>query len=70
MTPQSRAGIVVDICTGCKGVWLDPGELDLIELHQNPANKNMPVTVANNSRGLLPPGESEYLFWRRLGGME
>jgi len=25
---RERDGVVVDVCLGCKGVWLDRGELD------------------------------------------
>ena len=27
---QEHSGIVIDVCPGCKGVWLDRGELDKI----------------------------------------
>ena len=27
-----RNGIEIDYCTECRGVWLDPGELDKISL--------------------------------------
>lgn len=70
MLPQARAGIVIDICPGCKGVWLDPGEIDLVEMRQNPANRNAPARTTLCPRGFLPPGESELRFWRRLGDAE
>jgi uncharacterized protein len=28
LRPIERAGIEIDICPGCKGIWLDSGELD------------------------------------------
>lgn len=70
MTPQSRAGITVDICLKCKGVWLDPGEIDILEM-QGDVSKNYAAEALSLSRpGLLTPGLSERLFWRSLGGLE
>lgn len=35
MKEVDRSGVMVDICPGCKGVWLDRGELDkLISLSE------------------------------------
>lgn len=28
LVERTRAGVAIDICTGCSGVWLDRGELD------------------------------------------
>ncbi len=28
MRPQERQGVVIDVCTNCRGVFLDRGELD------------------------------------------
>ena len=35
MREQERSGILVDICPGCRGVWLDRGELDKIIAEEN-----------------------------------
>ena len=32
---QERSGILVDVCPGCRGVWLDRGELDKIIAEEN-----------------------------------
>lgn len=31
LKPTKHGHIMIDVCTGCKGVWLDPGELEMIE---------------------------------------
>jgi hypothetical protein len=37
MKEVERLGVSIDICPGCKGVWLDRGELDkLIAVSQQP----------------------------------
>jgi Zn-finger nucleic acid-binding protein len=28
LVERTRAGVAIDICSGCSGVWLDRGELD------------------------------------------
>ena len=30
LTMSERSGIEIDYCPQCRGVWLDPGELDKI----------------------------------------
>ena len=30
LTVQDRQGVEIDVCTRCRGVWLDRGELDKI----------------------------------------
>jgi Zn-finger nucleic acid-binding protein len=32
---RERSGILVDVCPGCKGIWLDRGELDKIIAKEN-----------------------------------
>jgi Zn-finger nucleic acid-binding protein len=40
LVERDRSGVLIDICTGCRGVWLDRGELDkLIALEHRPANE-------------------------------
>ena len=30
----------IDVCTECKGVWLDPGELEILAMHErNPVKR-------------------------------
>lgn len=30
LEPQERDHVAIDVCPGCGGVWLDPGELEAI----------------------------------------
>ena len=49
MREVDRSGVTIDICPGCKGVWLDRGELDKIierstaSLGSQPAAAQPPV---------------------------
>ncbi len=38
MRPVMRNGVEIDICPGCKGVWLDRGELDKLIAMENSGN--------------------------------
>jgi len=41
LQPMPRSGIEIDICPGCKGVWLDRGELEklvVLEGDQSPSS--------------------------------
>jgi Zn-finger nucleic acid-binding protein len=33
LVEKDRTGILIDICKGCRGVWLDRGELDKLIAH-------------------------------------
>jgi uncharacterized protein len=35
LTSQGFHGVTVDICPHCGGMWLDPGELDVISRHDD-----------------------------------
>ncbi len=46
LTVTRRAGIEVDVCPTCNGVWLDRGELEkLVGMHAAPA----PASVGSNA---------------------
>lgn len=30
---QVRANVTIDVCTGCRGMWLDRGELETLNAH-------------------------------------
>jgi Zn-finger nucleic acid-binding protein len=50
-----RAGIEIDYCPTCRGVWLDRGELDkIIERTASPAPAVAPV-ASGNSKYHEPP---------------
>jgi len=49
---SERAGIEIDYCPTCRGVWLDRGELDkIIERSEQAAPPAPPSRPANDPRG-------------------
>lgn len=43
---KTRSGVTIDICPGCKGVWLDRGELDKLltmECEETPKTAEQPA---------------------------
>lgn len=46
LTMSERAGIEIDYCPKCRGVWLDRGELDKI--------------VQRSVEGMTPPRQSDH----------
>lgn len=62
MKEVERLGVSIDICPGCKGVWLDRGELDkLLELSRQVDGGGGPVATSflPNGMGARPP-ERDY----------
>ena len=64
-----RHGVEIDLCPGCRGVWLDRGELDKI-IERAARYREVPLDDydededdARRRRG-LPPSKSS--FWREL----
>jgi N utilization substance protein A len=49
-----RSGVAIDICPGCKGVWLDRGELE--KLIAREAGGRSKVAVAATQPGVDPVG--------------
>lgn len=39
LEPNYRAGIEIDVCPQCRGVWLDRGELDRLIAGANPGSR-------------------------------
>ena len=35
LTSQGFHGVTVDVCSHCGGVWLDPGELEIVAKHRD-----------------------------------
>jgi Zn-finger nucleic acid-binding protein len=60
---------VVDTCEPCQLIWLDAGDLSVIERHVVPKKEAPPIIVLNNG----PPPQSSpvlpFLFGAGLGGM-
>lgn len=44
LQPNHRAGIEIDVCPNCKGVWLDRGEIDKLAADHKTASR--PVVSA------------------------
>ena len=57
MTQETYRGVVLDLCTGCRGVWFDRGEL---EAHNSAEGSTALSTVAGLDRGFEPTGESTH----------
>ncbi len=57
---SERQGIEIDFCLGCRGVWLDRGELDkIIERSSAPPPQSAPTAQSpwdDDRRGLTHPG--------------
>ena len=54
---QTRLGVLMDTCDGCRGVWLDQGELDRI-------NARLQELRSNWEHNTADPGE--LIRWGRL----
>lgn len=54
LTPVDRSGIEIDVCTRCRGVWLDRGELEKL-IERAGAAPQPPVV----DRGYAPRVEEE-----------
>ena len=54
-----RAGIEIDFCPSCRGVWLDRGELDKI-IERSGAHAFAGAAAQPPSRRGAPPAEYEY----------
>jgi Zn-finger nucleic acid-binding protein len=55
---SERAGVEIDYCPQCRGVWLDRGELDKIlersatEMPSAPSSRQQPHSDSRDDRGL------------------
>ncbi|HEY6740691.1 MAG TPA: zf-TFIIB domain-containing protein [Actinopolymorphaceae bacterium] len=59
MRQYDRAGVMIDQCTECRGIFLDRGELErLIDAE----------TRWHGGRGSPPPAHSEYRYGYQHGG--
>ena len=59
MRPHERQGIVVDLCTECRGLYLDRGELDrLLDLEASVHRQDAPAAVSHGD----PRSDAD---WRR-----
>ena len=56
LEPTYRAGIEIDVCPVCKGVWLDRGELEKLAADDSPRWDVPPSPAALRSAGPAPKG--------------
>lgn len=61
-----RAGVEIDYCPQCRGVWLDRGELD--KIIERSAPQPAPQEVADRGRRTEDHGRSQGGRKRRGGG--
>lgn len=54
-----RGGVEIDICPGCKGVWLDRGELEKL-LAIEAGERALPVADERHPRDAAPRRDDEY----------
>ncbi len=59
-------GVSIDVCSGCRGIWLDPGELALLR----GAATDLPGPTANVTSGQRLLETSTYICPRCAGGFE
>jgi Zn-finger nucleic acid-binding protein len=45
MNPQKIAGITVDICPECSGIWLDKGEIAALKMFENHIKSNLSLYI-------------------------
>lgn len=64
LRPVEYQGVTVDVCPGCRGVWLDPGELALLR----GADQDVPAASVLGRTG--HPESSGYICPRCEGGFE
>lgn len=64
LRPNYRAGIEIDICPRCRGVWLDRGELDRLVAEEPTGSPATPAPAAPAPAPIMappsaPPARSE-----------
>ncbi len=56
LEPTYRAGIEIDVCPTCKGVWLDRGEIDKLAADDSPRWDVPSSPAALSEAGTAPSG--------------
>jgi Zn-finger nucleic acid-binding protein len=65
MREMNREGILIDVCTQCRGVWLDRGELEKLAAFM-PA----PMEARRPMRGAPEPYREDYPYRERPRGRD
>lgn len=66
---SERAGVEIDYCPSCRGVWLDRGELDkiLARSTSDPEDEEeLPDDDRRPTGGSTPPPKRRESFWSEL----
>ena len=68
LAPQTRVGVVVDVCERCAGVWMDRQEVLTLatELHALQRDVRAAVAAAPDDRGPLLRLRRRLAAWDRL----
>jgi membrane associated rhomboid family serine protease len=66
MTELEHQGVTIDVCPGCRGIWLDPGELAQLR----GAAEDLPGEVDNIASGTRHLETSTYICPRCQGGFD
>jgi len=45
MTPKDIAGLTIDVCEECKGIWLDNGEITALKVAENHIKQNLQLYI-------------------------
>jgi hypothetical protein len=61
MRAEWRSDVVIDVCPECGGVWLDPGELDVVVAAARKVSAERSEKAADLMLNILaaPPGRAE-----------
>ncbi|HUU02937.1 MAG TPA: rhomboid family intramembrane serine protease [Myxococcota bacterium] len=66
MSPIEHEGVTVDVCPGCRGIWLDPGELAFLR----GADEDLPATPESIGAGDHYLKTSSYICPRCQGSFD
>ncbi len=66
MTELEHQGVTIDVCPGCRGIWLDPGELAQLR----GASEDLPAAPDNIASGTRYLQTSTYICPRCQGGFD
>lgn len=68
LSERTRAGVVVDACSRCRGVWLDRGELEMLvaEFHTYGRETRRWRIEAPSLNNAAVPGGRRASTWSRL----
>ena len=66
MTELQHQGVTIDVCPGCRGIWLDPGELAQLR----GASEDLPGEVDSIASGTRYLETSTYICPRCQGGFD